>query len=75
MAVDTCNEVTNYTARRVEVSQSEQAAREELVALQARADTLASELKRLRTREGFKFACPRFESPSSAAIEQVTWFH
>jgi chromosome segregation ATPase len=56
MAVDTCNEVTNYNARRVETAQSEVAQREELVALQAKADALAAELERLRTHQDFKFA-------------------
>ena len=56
MAIDTCNEVTNYNARRVETAQSEATQREELVALQARADALAAELERLRTHRDFKFA-------------------
>jgi len=56
MAIDTCNEVTNYNARRVEVSQAEAAQREELAALQARADALARELERLKSFRDFKFA-------------------
>jgi len=64
MAIDTCNEVTNYNARRVEVSQSEAAQREELAALQAKADALATELERLRTHKDFRFA--REEGDSDA---------
>jgi len=56
MAVDTLNEATNLAARRVEVSQAEERHREELVALEARADVLANELERLRTHRDFKFA-------------------
>jgi chromosome segregation ATPase len=56
MAVDVSNRVTDFNTRRAEVAQSEQAQREELAALQARADALADELQRIKSHEGFRFA-------------------
>lgn len=55
MAIDVHNEATNLAARKVEVSQSEQAARDELVALQARADAFAEELRKVKSNEQFEF--------------------
>src|SRR5262249_22227384 len=62
MAIDTLNEATDFAARRVETAQAEAAQREELAALQAKADALATELERLRTHKDFRFA--REESDS-----------
>jgi len=53
LSIDTFNQAAS---QRAELSQTEAAQHDELVALQARTDTLAAEFERLRSHKDFRFA-------------------